>query len=402
MAAHKAGGGSHSLLGASGFHRWSRCPPSVNLQIQLGLEPEGSSEYANEGTAAHYVAEQCFVDNADAWEFAGEEIEVEGIGYIVDKDMVDNVQMFLSYCRSLPIDRLDVEQEVEIDLEALEPYGKPPFSLHGTADAVGVRTRGSPAIYIGDFKYGAGIRVEPDDAQLFYYALGVLQYIWLNELWGIGKYDLGHIKVVLFLVQPRHDHPDGPIRVYETTADAIWTWGQAELLPAVKNIDNPRAPYVPGDHCQFCPVRKACPMIATAFAEFTETGDPRHVPNEVLSEHLDLVKPVRQYIKALDETAYAQLREGQSVPGYKLVEKYGDRTWKEGAFDKLVQEGGVSQDQLYESKPLTPAKAEKIEGLGPLVQQWAYKPTSGWTVAPQSDKREEVKPRSAQDVFANA
>lgn len=47
---------AHAVLSASGAHRWLACPPSARLEADL---PSISSEYAEEGTAAHELAELC-------------------------------------------------------------------------------------------------------------------------------------------------------------------------------------------------------------------------------------------------------------------------------------------------------------------------------------------------------
>ena len=44
----------HAKLSASGAKRWMNCPPSVNLEDQF---PDKTSEYAEEGTFAHSLAE---------------------------------------------------------------------------------------------------------------------------------------------------------------------------------------------------------------------------------------------------------------------------------------------------------------------------------------------------------
>lgn len=44
----------HALLSASGAHRWLECTPSAILELQF---PQTTSEYAEEGTAAHELCE---------------------------------------------------------------------------------------------------------------------------------------------------------------------------------------------------------------------------------------------------------------------------------------------------------------------------------------------------------
>jgi hypothetical protein len=46
--------GEHALLSASSSHRWLHCTPSARLGEKL---PESTSEYAEEGSLAHEIAE---------------------------------------------------------------------------------------------------------------------------------------------------------------------------------------------------------------------------------------------------------------------------------------------------------------------------------------------------------
>jgi len=45
---------SHALLSGSSSHRWLHCTPSAKLEEKL---PESASEYAEEGSLAHEIAE---------------------------------------------------------------------------------------------------------------------------------------------------------------------------------------------------------------------------------------------------------------------------------------------------------------------------------------------------------
>ena len=47
--------GKHALLSASSSKRWLNCTPSARLEEQFGREDAGP--YAEEGTAAHALAE---------------------------------------------------------------------------------------------------------------------------------------------------------------------------------------------------------------------------------------------------------------------------------------------------------------------------------------------------------
>ena len=95
--------GTHSSRGASSASRWLKCSGSILLTEKLakqGLIGSGSSRAAAEGTAAHLVLSTCLEDGTDAHEMSDMEIEVEGIVFIVDQEMIDGVQECLDWVRN--------------------------------------------------------------------------------------------------------------------------------------------------------------------------------------------------------------------------------------------------------------------------------------------------------------
>ena len=58
----------HSPIGASKAKQWMACPGSRRMQAGI---PNRSSEYAQEGTQAHYLHELCLRGGQDAAEYVG-------------------------------------------------------------------------------------------------------------------------------------------------------------------------------------------------------------------------------------------------------------------------------------------------------------------------------------------
>ena len=78
----------HAKLGASGSDRWMNCPGSIRTAHGL---PDTTSIYAQEGTAAHSLAERALRKglDCDVWL----DTQIDGIN--VDEDMVGAVQVFV-------------------------------------------------------------------------------------------------------------------------------------------------------------------------------------------------------------------------------------------------------------------------------------------------------------------
>ena len=97
---------------------------------------------------------------------------------------------------------------------------------------------------------------------------------------------------------------------------------------------------------------------------------------------MDRVKIVGKAMKTL---AFQRLQAGQKVPRQKLVNGKVDRIWKEGA-EKALEE--KYKAQAFKSKELlSPAQIEKLPGGKEFAAEYAFKPPSSLTMAPESDRR---------------
>jgi len=396
----------HSFIGASGISRWSACPGSVNLQKKLaalGALPDTGSEFADLGTAAHEIAARALSSGQDAWEFFGHKVKVANKDYEVDAEMIENVQVFLDAVRGCMGDHDTLMIETPVSMPDYSP------DLRGTADAIVLHRHGpEKAIYaftILDLKYGEGVAVEgAGNEQLRYYAAAA----WFT----LGDRASAVSMVTMKIVQPRIDHELGPVRGEALTVHQLGEWLEERLLPAVKRTQNPGAPCVPGDYCQFCPVALYCAEVRGPFAEMVagaealpedEKDDPelfKPMTSDELGRLTEMIPRVKRFIKALEKEVFVRLRDGGEVPGFKLVEGRSDRTWREGADDLL--KAAFGDDAFNEPKLRSPAQIEKLgpEGKSFVVEN-AYKPPGGLTFAPVSDRRAAVAARTADAVFAN-
>ena len=372
---------AHSKIGAIYMYRWSACPGSVRLSA--GIESK-SSKYASEGTTAHEHAANFLLGKA-----------IPGL----EKELYEAVLQYGYFVRDQvkPGDVLLVEHQ--FDLSKIHP------GCFGTADAVVWQPWPKHLIVI-DFKYGAGIPVEVEDnPQLMYYALGALLTCGFSP-----------VTVEMVIVQPRCDHPDGPIRRH--TIDAIDLLDfSVDLKDYAVATEQPDAPVVPGDHCQFCPAAQInpktmetyCPALkdrAQALAKLEFKPGLPYDPQK-LKLALDSRDAVKAMLKALDEFAYSEAEAGRTIPGYKLVAKRATRKWRsEGEAAEKLQElvdceslcDGVEID-IFEPKSLkSPAQIEKLVGRG-VIDEFVVAESSGHTLVPEGDRRPPVRP-SAKDEFS--
>lgn len=366
----------HSPLGASSAERWMNCPGSVELIKHLNLPETDEPDYRKEGTAAHSVATSCMGIGGDAWECMGTAYE----GVVCDQEMADAVQVYLDVCRSLVVPQAMVllEQRLSSPKHAM---------MYGTVDFACVA---DSLLNIVDYKHGVGVAVDVEDnPQLKYYA-----YLVLQSHPNIRR-------VVLRIVQPRGFHVDGPVRRWETTAEAICEWVEQTLVPAMLATELDRS-LDAGPWCRFCPAKLVCPMMSSLFGAAC-TANPKNVVNlsdAGLGRSYQYVQAVKQYLAAMEAETLRRLNTGATVPGTKLVYKKANRVWKEGA--REIFTGRWPELAMTSPELKSPAEMEKVDPAAKtLVREYAYTPQTGLTVALDSDPRVGVKVQTSQEAFGD-
>lgn len=221
----------HSPIGASGAHRWMNCPGSVKLSAKL--PPQPTSPKAEEGTAAHFLAEEVFKSQGKAHDFLGKMFN----GFKVTRPMAKHVQQYVDYVLRV---KNDVEGEIFFEkrfhLTHLHPL------LFGTCDAIVFK---DDQLHVFDFKFGKSIAVEAEsNEQMLFYALGAL--------------DLGDFKKIkLHIVQPRAKHSKGPFRTWDTDIDFLLKFSETLKEKAILTQAD-KSPLITGAWCQWCPAEMIC------------------------------------------------------------------------------------------------------------------------------------------------
>lgn len=413
--------GQHAILSPSGFRALMLCPAKPAMERGL---PDDSSDYADEGTAAHYLGSTCLDNGMSASKYLGmyvavsdtsQSITTDAIGlgkhYAIDADFAMHVQTYIDTVHDYLGDgSLFVEQALPIGHITGEE------GAEGTGDAVILR--GDELIVI-DLKFGRGIEVEADDnPQLMLYALGALE-----------RFDLvGDIqRVRMVICQPRLDV------VSEATMDvaALREWAERVATPAAQCAHmvwvNPTLATdycnLHPDACRFCKAKSTCPALAASVqsalqAEFTDltTQDAtardeivQRLAHEVAPDNLgakmDAVELVEMWCKAIRARAESELLAGRGVAGWKLVAgRKSARQWADAiAAEAELKRMRLKKEQMYDLSLISPTTAEKLlkaqpkrwKKVQPLIVQNDGKPS----VAPVADKRPALAIQPVESEF---
>lgn len=402
----------HARLSPSGAKRWMSCPGSIALSAGI---PDTSSPFADEGTAAHTLADHCFEKDKMPAEFLGMFVNLgqtpviakDSVGdrsFEITDDMVDAVTVYVDHCNALMDEAYECKIEEHVSLKHLGVEGLD----GGTGDFLAYHPT-TRVLHVVDYKHGRGVAVDPqENPQLLSYAIGALK----------RYHNIGVSKLVLTVVQPRAG--GAPVKTWEANAADLLDF-QEELVTAAERVREASARFPgadalffgwgeeflsAGDHCKFCKAAPVCPArrdhaLAGAQAEFDALGELTTPPAasltpERLAAALAEVDQVEEWCKRVREHAHAEATRGRVPPGWKLVAKRATRKWKDEDEAKARLEV-LGIEPYQEPKLKTPAQAEKdfpgknknerAAAMEPLVS----KESSGTVLAPESDPRPAVR-----------
>jgi hypothetical protein len=382
--------GAHALLSASSSHRWLHCTPSARLEEKL---PESSSQYAEEGSLAHEIAElklrKYCIEPMGTRTFNAR-IKKFKENPLFQEEMLKHTDAYLDYIAGVlhgfsspPY----VAAEKKIDYSSYAPEG------FGTCDCIII---GGNILHIVDFKYGKGVPVSAkDNPQMKLYALGAYtEYSFL--------YPIDTVKMTI--VQPRLDNS---ISEDSLSLEELLKWGES-IKPITKLAFNGEGEYAPGEHCRFCRAKALCRARADHYIslEGFNKMKPPVISKEEVGEILRRAQELSAWVKSLEEFALGECLQGNDVPGWKLVEGRAVRqfTDQEKAFKVLI-ENGFEETMLYERKPLTLTETENLVGktkFKELLSAYIHIPPGKPTLALSEDKREPFKRITAAEAFSDA
>jgi len=383
---------AHATYSASGSLRWLNCPGSIALCATAPEPPE--SEYAAEGTRAHSCLELLLKNRTNLT--AAKRLALKTYPLDMVEYALDAVSWITEQARH---DEILCETKVDAT----------PFTCDdqfGTLDAAIVRE--FDRLTVIDYKYGAGLAVEPTfegdcNPQLAFYALGISH-----------QYHHNFSEVELVIIQPRAFHHSGETTRSEVfTMEWLLTWDE-KFREGVKRTKDPLAPLAAGSWCKFCPAALACPELKEnamrqAQIVFSDEAGVESVPEVKLmsvpdlGRALDVADRLEAFIDALRKHAEHVLKCGGEIAGWKLVDKKSPRRWIDE--DAAAAEAATrhwSADAFTKPKLLSPAQLEKVickkgiygEATNGFIEKHVTNASSGTTLVPDSDKRPAVKPLS--------
>ena len=411
----------HAKLSPSKRSRWALCPGSIREEAKY--PDTGSGPAAADGTHSHTLLEHCIKNGlSDPMAQVGETFTDHEGTFKVDADRAARVKSAIEYIRDRSMNGLfPVISEQRVDPEFL--LGRK--DLSGTVDCQIV---GPDFLELIDYKDGMGVVSAEGNMQLEQYAYGVLAGYKLPVN---GDYPIKTIRMTI--IQPKLALRGMlAITSYEVPVSHLLA-NMGTIIDQAAATDEPDAPLVPGEsQCKFCRAKGSCAALAGNVMKevgimFQPIGNPQ--PLSVTYEPLDVAQQsadkdpaqmddaqirqimeaaplMRQLLEAVEKEAMRRMELGISIPGLKLVNGRGSRAWAlpEAEMAEKLVKMGIPKGAIYETKLVTPAKAEKLtwekkdgtkvtlteRQLKRMEQEYVSKLAGKLTVVPESDGRPAV------------
>lgn len=297
----------HAILSPSSSERWLNCTPSARLADAAGSK---TSEYAEEGTTAHELAEYvlgCWTDGTFLPEC--EEMPVpENIASnkYYSEEMKEAISHYIGFVTGEFYEmqkgpfggsvRMYLEEKLDISGYAPESFGSADVSLVS-----------EQILHIIDLKYGKGVKVPAESPQFKMYALGV-----------VAKFGGPKVKRIrMSVAQPRLKH----FETIEMDARDLLDWAEKVLRPKAKLAYEGKGEQVVGSWCQFCPVKATCRAQKNEIIkDFEDHPDTLIMTDEEIVEMIGKIDRYKSWLESINQYAYTEAMKGKKWDGYKLVE----------------------------------------------------------------------------------
>ena len=401
----------HAKLSPSKRSRWALCPGSIREEAKY--PDTGSGPAAADGTHSHTLLEHCIKQFVDPLSMVGQLMTDHEGSFHVDKDRAERVKVAFDYVHKIENLGLRVISETRVDPEFL--LGRK--DLSGTVD---LQIIGADTLELIDYKDGMGIVSAEGNMQLEQYAYGVLAGYKLPVN---GAYPIEYVKMTI--IQPKLALRGMPAITSHTVTVKSLLDNMGTIITQAAATDKPDAPLVPGEsQCKFCRAKGSCAALAGNVMKevgimfqpvVTETldvaqqsadKDPAQMDDAQIRQIMEAAPLMRQLLEAVEKEAMRRMESGISIPGLKLVNGRGSRAWvlPEAEMAEKLVKMGIPKGAIYETKLVTPAKAEKLtwekkdgtkvtlteRQLKRMEQEYVSKLAGKLTVVPESDGRPAV------------
>ena len=352
----------HATLSPSKRHRWGACPGSVREERAYPEDRSGPA--AIDGTHTHTLIDHCVrAGLADPTPMVGIKM-ADGDGeFTIDADRAARAKVAIDYVieRSLG-GMFKVISEQKVDPSYL-------LSRDDLTGHVDIQIHGPDWLEIIDYKDGMNDAWDSAVLQMEQYALGALAALKIPV-----NLPYPFTTVRLTVIQPKLALKGVPaVRSEDYPVERLLKDVAQAIVIEAHRTDQPNAPLIPGEkQCRYCRHKGACAALAGQALKEIEAPDlsvsaaerdPTSMTDEQIVRVLEAAPLMRQLIEGCEKEAQRRLERGTPIGGLKLVNGKGARSWRltEDEMAERLVKMGIPKGEVYETKLISPAKAEKLK-----------------------------------------
>lgn len=345
----------HAKFSPSASAIWMNCYGAGVMQEGM---PDLTSDEAEQGTAAHELLELVLTGQPRPPKL------LMSNGWQLDQEDVDAVHFAADWIHDLIEDGDEWETETRLYYDE-NLWGRSDFALYRPS---------TKTLYVVDYKHGAGLIVNAwDNPQGLVYSLLKIKAL-ANR---------GIAKVVFVILQPRIEARSEPVKIAEYDPVDLLEF-EDDVVDAMKRNElaeqftaGPLEMFAGewltrGSHCQWCKANFAggCPHVTWDLEEMAQSDLSGLVGDDLkreLGRYLKMCDQAAAAISATQRLALALAKEGEDIPGHKLVPTRPSTKLKDpekAAGVAMIE--GLDRDDVY-TKPEVRSFAQLRDALEPLM-----------------------------------
>jgi hypothetical protein len=343
-------------LRPSKAHRWVHCAASPSLQSKYPSDFV-TSDAAEEGTAAHFVASQLLKgEPAALGSFTPNQIAV-------DQDMIDAAEKYKVIVESWRTPFIAEEYLKIPDIPAV---------VGGTPDLWSIDPE-NKLIRIMDYKYGFNSIEAFQNWQMLCYFSGIASALKLTkpEDWGVE----------FNIFQPRGYHSEGVHRTWQTSFATAKEKVLVLKEAALKTQDHTTVATV-GTHCLNCEARHACTTLQQSnfiAIALSKEANAFNLTTQQAGAELSQIDHALEILKARKTGLEAQLMhaiaQGEMSQHYTVERVKSREKWKEGSEQSIITIGQILGKNLSApAKAISPAQCRKLHIDENIIKEYSIAP----------------------------
>jgi len=291
--------------------------------------PNTDGYAAAEGTIAHRITAEVLQKGTKLSDYLGQSID----NIYVDQEMLHYLQLYIDDCQKPG----DIEKNLQLNQGGHTLTGTPDYSCFD---------EDTSTLKVKDLKYGYGWVEVFENWQLLTYAALL--------------YHPFYVSIELTIIQPRGNHPEGPVRRWEFNADLIRNYSN-RIFGAMDDaaIDLPLVKT--GAHCRYCRGLINChaARAAAGYAvDYAGAAGHDDLTPDMIALEMDIteraIKMLTQRQTALEESGLAMCKAGKILPGWEARSIMGSLAWD---VDPIVIGDAMGTDLRAPAKAITPTQA---------------------------------------------